>query len=63
MWYKAKTVGLQGSAMQDRCEVVQGVSAKSQFWGKRVWVILWLFYGVKGKYRQVKYEWQTRKRV
>ena len=38
---RVKTVGLGGGAVQckmvqDKCETVQGVSAKSQFWGKLV---------------------------
>ena len=52
------------SGVARQCGVMQGVSANSEFWRKLVWVIGWLFYdGVKGKYRQVKYEWKTRKRV
>ena len=29
--------------MQDKCEVVRGVSAKSQFCRKLIWAIVWHF--------------------
>ena len=32
------------SGVVRQCGAMQGISANSEFWGKLIWAIVWLFY-------------------